>query len=441
MKTTNLKSLLFISLIAITFSSCINDDYYDNIDEGCTTATPTKTVQEIYDTATAEPVIYAEEDIIEAYVTSSDAGGTFYKSISLVSIDGTKGFSIPVDMYNIYTEFEPGRKVYVYLKNRYYNITYKSLIIGGLYTELVNDVEVYSVGRLVPEDFRKTMKASCEKIDEEDLVQPVTITEALDNNYINKLIEIDNVQFSDEALNTNYYNPNNDIGGATNINIVDEDGNKIIFRTSEFAKFAGHPVASGRGKIRGVLTKYNSDFQFLARTEADIQLTGPRLVPLFEETFSSNFPLWIKHSVVGSQIWTLDTTFGNPGSCAKMSGYSSGNKANEDWLISPVINMTTIASATLSFDTATKFAGAPLQVLISSDYSGSGDPTSATWTPFTAILSPSTGSYIWTGSGKINISEFSGSNIYISFKYTSTTDSGPPTPQKKQALTSTNIVR
>jgi len=49
-------------------------------------------------------------DYIEAYVTSSDEGGNFYKSISMVSTDGSTGFSMPVDNYNLYTEFEPGKK-------------------------------------------------------------------------------------------------------------------------------------------------------------------------------------------------------------------------------------------------------------------------------------------------------------------------------------------
>lgn len=408
------KKLLLIIITIIAASGCINDDRYDNTDEPCNTATPTKTTQEIYNMATETPQLYLDDDIIEAYVTSSDAGGNFYKSLSMVSTDGTIAFSIPVDIYNIYAEYEPGRKVYVYLKNKYYDITYDSFMIGDLYNET-------SVGRLVPEEFRRTVKVSCETIDEEELVQHITITEALNNNYINKLIQFDEVQFSDEALNTNYYNPNNTIGGATNINIIDEDGNTIIFRTSEFAKFAGHKVPSGSGKIRGVLTKYDTDFQFLARTEADIQLTQPRIVPLFRETFSINFPLWTKFSVVGSQLWSLDTSFGNPGSCAKMSGYSSGNKANQDWLISPVINLSAVTSAILSFDTATKFEGDALQVFISSDYLGSGTPVAATWIPLTATLSPSTGSYIWTDSGEIDISAFAGNNVYLAFKYISTT--------------------
>jgi hypothetical protein len=104
-----------------------------------------------------------------------------------------------------------------------------------------------------------------------------------------------------------------------------------------------------------------------------------------------------------------------------MSGYASGNNANEDWLISPGISLSGLTSATLTFDTATKFSGNPLEVLISSDYSGTGNPASATWTPFTATLSPSSGSYIWTNSGKINISTYAGKKIYIAFKYTSTT--------------------
>ena len=109
MKNTFVKTFLSIAFITATFTSCINSDVYENIDTACTTATPTKTVADIYAMATATPKLYEADDIIEAYVTSSDAGGTFYKSLSMVSIDGTKAFSIPIDMYNIYTEYEPGR--------------------------------------------------------------------------------------------------------------------------------------------------------------------------------------------------------------------------------------------------------------------------------------------------------------------------------------------
>jgi hypothetical protein len=417
---SNLKYLLFGLLTAGTFSGCINDDSYPNIDSECFTLTPTKTVADIYamappaSTTEGTPILYTGADIIEAYVTSSDAGGTFYKSISFQTLDGSRAFSIPVDMYNIYNSLEPGRKVYVNLEGKYFNQTYGSLIIGDLYQDI-------SIGRLVRAEFERTVKPSCETVDEDVLVQHLTIEQAKTDANVNKLIEFDMVQFRDDALNTTYYNPANTIGGATNIYLVDADGKSIIFRTSEFAKFAGKQVPSGRGKVRGVLTKYQGDYQFLARTEDDIQLTGPRLVPLFEETFSTNFPLWTKFSVTGSQNWTLDTTHGNPGSCAKMSGFASGNNANEDWLISPAINASALSTATLSFDTATDFNGNVLQVYISTNYTGTGSPAAATWTAVSGNIAPTDSNYAWTPSGAINISAYVGGNIHIAYKYTSTT--------------------
>jgi hypothetical protein len=104
-----------------------------------------------------------------------------------------------------------------------------------------------------------------------------------------------------------------------------------------------------------------------------------------------------------------------------MSGFSGGNIANEDWLISPSISLAGITTAVLSADTATKFAGNAIEIYVSSNYV-SGAPTTATWTQLTGTLSPSTGSYVWTGTGGMNINTFVGSaNFRVAFKYTSTT--------------------
>jgi hypothetical protein len=117
--------------------SCINSDNYDapELSGECSDLTATTTVQAIAASATGTVQQYTNEGIIEAYVTSSDEGGNFYKSISMVSVDGTKGFTMPIDAYNLYTKFEPGRKVFINLKNRYfYNSSISSsLEIGSLY--------------------------------------------------------------------------------------------------------------------------------------------------------------------------------------------------------------------------------------------------------------------------------------------------------------------
>lgn len=416
----NIKLILATALFTTLFS-CINNDNYaePNLTGDCTDLTPTKTVQDMSTTATSTAQQYTAEDVIEAYVTSSDEGGNFYKSISMISIDGTKGFSMPIDAYNLYTKYEPGRKVFIRLNGRHYanNTQTSSLEIGSLYNNT-------QVGRISGVEYETAVKRGCDKVDENTIVNHLSIAAAKNNANLNKLIEFDAVQFADESLGKKYFDPTlNNIGGATNHILKDANGTSIIVRVSEFATFASKSIPSGNGKVRGVLTKYNNDYQFMIRTENDVKLTGTRLVPLFEETFTSNFGNWTKQSVIGAQVWTLDTVFGNPGSCAKMSGFAnSTNNNNEDWLISPAINLAAVTSATLSFDNASRFAGNLIEVLVSTNYTA-GAPNTATWVPLSGFtLDTNTGAYVWTGSGPLNISTYTGnSNVRVAFKYTSTT--------------------
>ena len=99
--------LIFGLAIAASIVSCVNSDDYGTPDlsENCTDLTVTKTVQDITTTSSTSFQQYIGDDVIEAYVTSSDEGGNFYKSISFVSVDGLVGFSMPIDAYNIYTKF------------------------------------------------------------------------------------------------------------------------------------------------------------------------------------------------------------------------------------------------------------------------------------------------------------------------------------------------
>ncbi|MBN4081701.1 choice-of-anchor J domain-containing protein [bacterium AH-315-C07] len=135
----------------------------------------------------------------------------------------------------------------------------------------------------------------------------------------------------------------------------------------------------------------------------------------FEDSSVTSYG-WTTYNVSGTQYWYLDEFSGNK--FAKMSGYESGsNYVNEDWLISSPIHTQKHTSAILSFLTAKNYTGNDLEVLISSDYSGSGDPNLATWTNLNPTLSA--GSWTWTNSGNIDLSAYLGQTLYIGFKYTS----------------------
>ncbi|MGL2965499.1 DUF5689 domain-containing protein [Flavobacterium sp. XGLA_31] len=447
MKTTFLKSALLVALSAGVFSSCVKDDNYSTPelqDCGGSTLVKNREVSQILATPTVAQhvnIVDGVSDVIEAYVTSSDIGGNFFKSISFqtkpVAGQEVKAFSIPVDASNTFIDYEPGRKVLIKMDGLYTDNPTSGPIgmrIGGLY---VSSSGYPSVGRMPEADFRAAVQPTCEKIDEDKLLPinaagvptPVTISDITSSNaYLNRLVELDNVMFDDASIQSPaYYNVANDIGGATNLHIVDVAGGSVIFRTSSYANFAAKSVLKGTGKIRGVLTKYGSDFQFIARSQNDIQLSNDvndRFI-IIKEGFDASQGSWTTFSVTGAQTWQYSSTFGNPGGMMKMSGYSGGNQNNEDWLISPANDLSTWSMAYMSFDNAFKFDGNPVEVYVSNNYPGTGSPYAAgvTWTQLTGAQL-SAGNYAYVNSGSLNISDFVGAgntNVRVAIKYTSTT--------------------
>jgi len=423
-----LKSVYLLAFASL-FSSCVNDDNYSIPNLNCTETTLVKTKEVSQIPASSIVAQYTGDDVIEAYVTSSDEGGNFFKSISFQTLDGTQGFSVPVDVTSTFTNFEPGRKVMIKMKNLYTDVSNGGKRIGALF---VNTSGVAAVGRLPESDYRKVLNRSCTVIKEDDLVKTVTVAQAKTDANINVLIEIDNVQFSDAAITTTYYNSAQDLGGATNHLLTDADGNTVIFRTSSFANFASNQVASGRGKVRGVMTKFGSDYQFVARTERDVQLTGPRLSPLFSENFESitstgnnqfiALPGWTNVTMNAGGVERWEARIFSNNKYAQMSAFSTNEASVDTRLISPAINLNNTTSEYFRFGYKTGFAnGVALTVWYSTDYSGAGTVAAvnaATWTQFTVPLPVQDTSFSSTfyGSGNIDLSAITG-NVYIAFRY------------------------
>lgn len=136
---------------------------------------------------------------------------------------------------------------------------------------------------------------------------------------------------------------------------------------------------------------------------------------------------WSQYSVTGAQVWAC-TTFGRDASSptasapygVQINGYSGGNLANEDWFISPAFNTSTYSFPLLSFWSRTAFTGPSLKLMVSTNYSGTGAPSAATWTDLNAQF-PGAGSDSWTQTTGINLSAYKGAKVYVAFVYTSTT--------------------
>lgn len=409
MKKIFLKSVLLMAVVLGTFSSCVNDDSYGVPETTLVTydLTTTTTVAAVNSAATASPVEYANDDIIEAYVTSSDEAGIFYKSISFQTIptDGSApiGFSVPINITTTYGKgFSPGRKVYIKLKGLYTAKVFGSLQIGKLFEG--------TIGRISEFEYQNYLFPSATVVPEADFVRTMTLAQAyLDVNQ-NTLVELNGVQFSESSINRTYYDVDSG-GGATNHLLASvTGGTERIIRFSSFAPFTGKQVPTGSGKVRGVLTKYNTDFQFMVRYESDINLTGARVdaspaiignANVFSATVNenftpytvnqNNFPKYINDAFVGSRYWQVKNFSSN--NYIEMTSFVSSTAPGVNARTMFYVPVDFTAANTFTFKKEIRFnAGVALKVYFvrASDHAPGATPD---FSKFTDITSSFTISY------------------------------------------------
>ncbi|MEO7765991.1 MAG: choice-of-anchor J domain-containing protein, partial [Ferruginibacter sp.] len=137
-------------------------------------------------------------------------------------------------------------------------------------------------------------------------------------------------------------------------------------------------------------------------------------------------------NITGQQTWACSAfgrdaanpPSGNAPNGLGMNGFANGiDNTNEDWLISPSFDLTGTNFPLLSFWSRTAFAGATLQLKVSTDYSGTGDPTLSNWTDINGKF-PGQVTDVWTLSQDINLSAYKTANTYFAFVYTSTSEDG-----------------
>ena len=160
--------------------------------------------------------------------------------------------------------------------------------------------------------------------------------------------------------------------------------------------------------IKAIALKQGYNNSNIAEATYTIQLG---FVTIFNQDWEGEMNGWTFVDVNGEAQWSVAQYSGNH--YAYANGYQHG--ANEDWCISPAFNIDAYENPILNFRTAKNYTGNDLEVFFSNNYDGS-DPTSATWTELTYALS--TGGYAWAESGNIHLSNFTGTECYIGFKYT-----------------------
>lgn len=274
MNILNMKNILTAFAAILLLNSCVKDDDYATppfeqyicSEEWTTNRTISEVIAEIGSSSLYTFPADGEEIVFEGYVISSDETGNFYKTISLQDSreNPTKGIQVELNKVSLFNNFPIGSKVRVKLNGINGGLTNGVYKVGGTYQG--------GVGQLAEILVADHVKRACD--DDTSLTPRVFqgITSVLNNNNVNTLVTLEGVQFVQAELGSTYSEPNQ----TTNRTLQDAEGNEIILRNSSFADFAGDLLPEGSGKITGVMSKYNSTWQFYIRDTSDVQFDQPR---------------------------------------------------------------------------------------------------------------------------------------------------------------------
>ena len=189
------------------------------------------------------------------------------------------------------------------------------------------------------------------------------------------------------------------------------------------------PATESYTTVTGLVASTTYDvYVFAEDTKPNLQVAPVKISlttsGLYAEDFNSctgtgSFTLY---NVTGLQTWQC-TDFGRGSKGIWIDGSSGVGVINEDWLILPLLGLSTRAS--LSFYSQFTSAGNILKLKISTDYSGADNPRVATWKdlngnfPLVPVSAGSTSLTDWTFS-IVDLSGYAGQNVHVAFVYTST---------------------
>ena len=274
---------IFILSLTVFLTSCVQDDVYSTPDlQGkCQDLTPTKTIAEVkaaFDLASTNNVTITDDIIIEGYVSSSDESGNVYKTIYLQDApeNPTQGLVVSVDAVSAYTSYPQGSKVYIKLKGLAFGKYGNVLQVGYMNLDPVTNTSEF--GRIPEKLVKEHLVRSCAP--KAKIVPKVITLSQLSSSIdplIGALVQVNNAEFPVNLL-CNVYAPN---GTSVDRRIVDPtrpaDASTRVVRNSGYATFASEQLPAGNGTFVGVLSRYNSTYQFYINRVSDLNMKGPRL--------------------------------------------------------------------------------------------------------------------------------------------------------------------
>ena len=359
--------------------------------------------------------------VVKGYVSSSDYAGNFYKEFYMQDEieNPTAGIKVSINQVDSYNQFNVGREVYIKLQGLSIGETNSGdgvIAIGGGANEYGDEISEITENNAATCILRSSNSYS--------LVPLALNLSEINDMHIGVYVSGLSAQFASSLGGLTYVDPQEDYDTQRDLESC-VDAGTLKLETSAFSSFNDKMLpVEGSGTISGIITKdyFGDNRVMMLNTTDDVNFDSSRCDPLFSDDFSSNsLNNWTVVNVEGEQTWEI-TPYGNPAPSAKISGFSGGSNSNEDWLITSAIDLTSLTTVTLNFQSVVRYSGPSLEVYVSTDYSGGNPSTDGNWQELSVISDTDDSSWSsWTDSGNVDLSSFSGANVFIGFKYISTT--------------------
>jgi hypothetical protein len=430
----NIKYLQGLAIIVITgLTGCVdnNETPPSEVQFQYGTIVTVQHVKDLYAVELAKdytlrtPVPITDDWAIKGIITASDKkDGNLYKEAYMQDASG--GLRLT---FNSTSGLNIGDSVVVKLNGLYISDYGDFIQIGSTpYKDDSGDTRLKGI--VMDENVLKV------SINNPTIPDVVTIQQIKSASWLGKLVTINNVQFTDDAVGLTYADYAADPPASANRYLMDCSKNEIIVRSSGYASFASDTISDRNGSITGIVTIFSSDYQLVIRDFKEVRLTNDRCMPGVPdlgspvETINQNFQSFANNAEIlisgwqniaqyGDRTWLAKYFSGN--TYAQATGYYSNLSSMVSWLITNPVTIST--QKILSFQTAKAYwthtgTHLPSQVFYSTNYTGKNLVT-ATWVPVTAVLAGKNDlDNTFVNSGNVNLPVQNGKSCVVAFKYT-----------------------
>ena len=148
------------------------------------------------------------------------------------------------------------------------------------------------------------------------------------------------------------------------------------------------------------------------------------LATIYDGAFPDVFGDFENIDLLGAQGWSEGSSYANG------SGFDGANNDNEDWLISPEVDLAGQSNLQFQINQRISFLGAGVltehvNILVATDYDGMGDPSMATWDVITLNNIPDGSNSDFVLSEAYDFSAYEDETVHVAFKFQSTTVTSP----------------